>query len=155
MKHIKRPTTILLVPTLAATVLTGCFTVKTESEIKPIHITMDINLKVDKDIDRSFSDENIIKPGAKFSEVKDMLNRKVAGITSVGMLEPRSGATDHDKVMIIEANTRRKQRFAEIAGANGVSIGVVQNRFATLVRERLPVGSGVWYQDTSGNWRQK
>ena len=30
----------------AAFAICGCFTVKTESEIKPIHITMDVNLKV-------------------------------------------------------------------------------------------------------------
>lgn len=36
----------------------GCFSVKTESEIKPIHITMDINLKmqVDKSLDSFFGD---------------------------------------------------------------------------------------------------
>ena len=28
--------------------MAGCFSVKTESEIKPIHITMDVILKVDK-----------------------------------------------------------------------------------------------------------
>ena len=31
----------------AAVCAAGCIQVKTESEIKPIHITMDVNLKVD------------------------------------------------------------------------------------------------------------
>lgn len=33
----------------------GCLSVKTEHEIKPIHITMDVNLKVQKELE-SFLD---------------------------------------------------------------------------------------------------
>jgi hypothetical protein len=29
----------------------GCLSIKTEHEIKPIHITMDVNLKVQKDLE--------------------------------------------------------------------------------------------------------
>ncbi len=36
--------------------LSGCLSVKTEHEIKPIHITMDINLKVDRELDNFFGD---------------------------------------------------------------------------------------------------
>ena len=41
----------------SAAVLAGCIHVKTESEIKPIHITMDVNLKVDRELDKAFSEE--------------------------------------------------------------------------------------------------
>ncbi len=34
----------------------GCFSVKTEHDIKPIHITMDINLKVDRELNNFFGD---------------------------------------------------------------------------------------------------
>ena len=37
----------------------GCWThheIKTESEIKPVHITIDVNVKVDKALDDYFSD---------------------------------------------------------------------------------------------------
>ena len=34
----------------------GCLSMKTEHEIKPIHITMDINLKVDRQIDNYLDD---------------------------------------------------------------------------------------------------
>ena len=34
----------------------GCLNVKTESEIKPIHITMDVNIHVQKDLDNFFGD---------------------------------------------------------------------------------------------------
>ena len=47
----------------------GCISVKTESEIKPIHITMDVNLKVDKELAQAFSEENMIQPKGNFSAV--------------------------------------------------------------------------------------
>ena len=47
---------------LLALAVAGCIQVKTESEIKPIHITMDVNLKVDRELDRQFADERQAKP---------------------------------------------------------------------------------------------
>ena len=41
----------LLLPTVAVVVLSGCLSIKTEHEIKPIHITLDVNLKVQKDLE--------------------------------------------------------------------------------------------------------
>ena len=43
----------------SAVLCTGCWThheIKTESEIKPVHITIDVNVKVDKALDDYFSD---------------------------------------------------------------------------------------------------
>ncbi len=39
-----------------AMLVSGCFSVKSEHEIKPIHITMDINLRVDRELDNFFGD---------------------------------------------------------------------------------------------------
>ena len=140
--------------TIAAALLAGgCLQLKTESEIKPIHITMDVNLKVDKDLDKAFSDETAQAPRGDFKVAKDLLDRKAAGMTSLAMLEARSGATDGDKLTIAEENARRLRRFSEIAKKNNTSIEAVQRRFATKIREKL--ASGVWYQDDSGSWRQK
>ena len=52
----KKPTPILplTLTALTAMILTGC--IHTTHEIKPIHITLDINLKVDKALDEFFSD---------------------------------------------------------------------------------------------------
>ena len=104
----------------------GCFTVKTESEIKPIHITMDVNLKVDKELDKAFADENMKKPKGNFTEVKALLDRKVAGVTNKAMLEARDGATDDDKITIAESNARKLKRFNEIAKSSGVALETVQ-----------------------------
>ena len=133
----------------------GCISVKTESEIKPIHITMDINLKVDKEIDKAFENENVSKPKGDFKPIKDMLDRKAAGITSLAMLEARAGATDEDRILIAESNAKKMQRLAKIAKDSGVALETVQKRSAKKFVEKIPAGTGVWYQDDVGTWRQK
>ena len=142
---------------VSATLLSaaGCFTVKTESEIKPIHITMDVNLKVDKELDKAFADENMKKPQGDFKEIKDLLDRKVAGITSKAMLEARAGATDDDKILIAESNARKLKRFNQIAKDSGTSLEAVQKRSARKLAEKIPAQSGVWLQSEDGTWSQK
>ncbi|MDR2849742.1 MAG: hypothetical protein LBW77_04255 [Verrucomicrobiota bacterium] len=52
MEHAER----WVMPLVAAAALAGgCLAVKTEHEIKPIHITVDVNLKVQKELE-SFLD---------------------------------------------------------------------------------------------------
>ena len=140
---------------LAAVCAAGCFHVKTESEIKPIHITMDINLKVDKELDKAFADENQQKPQGDFVAIKEMLDRQAAGITNRAMLEARDKATDADHLLIAESNARRLKRFADVAKANGVSLESVQRRHAAKWHEKVPAGSGVWCQNDAGTWLQK
>jgi len=47
----RRHALALLLPVMAASVVGGCLSIKTEHEIKPIHITMDVNLKVQKELE--------------------------------------------------------------------------------------------------------
>ena len=133
----------------------GCFTVKTESEIKPIHITMDVNLKVDKELDKAFANEDMKKPQGDFKEIKALLDRKVAGINSKALLEARAGATDDDKILIAEANAKKLKRFNQIAKDSGVALEAVQKRSAKKLAEKIPAGSGVWLQSEDGSWSQK
>ena len=145
-------------PVLATLVLVsavGCISVKTESEIKPIHITMDINLKVDKELDRAFGDENMAKPKGSFKEIKALLDRQAAGMNNQALLEARAGASDNDKILIAESNARRIKRFEEIAQSSGVSVEAVKKRSVRRFQEKVPAGSGVWLQDENGTWSQK
>ena len=146
--------TFLLVSAALLSV-SGCFTVKTESEIKPIHITMDVNLKVDKELDKAFADENMAKPRGDFAAIKSLLDRKVAGITSKAMLEARDGATDDDRILIAESNAKKLKRFNEIAKSSGTSLDAVQKRSAKKFAEKIPAGSGIWLQSENGTWSQK
>jgi hypothetical protein len=52
----KRALLVLLLP--LASMLSGCLTLKTQHEVKPIHITMDVNLnvKVEKALQDFFGD---------------------------------------------------------------------------------------------------
>ena len=133
----------------------GCFTVKTESEIKPIHITMDVNLKVDKELDKAFADENMRKPQGDFKEIKAMLDRKAAGVDSRAMLVARDGATDDDRILIAEANAKKLKRFNQIAKDSGVALEAVQRRSAKKLAEKIPAQSGVWLQSEDGTWSQR
>ena len=146
-------TSILVSATLLSAA--GCFTVKTESEIKPIHITMDVNLKVDKELDKAFANEDMKKPQGDFKEIKALLDRKVAGINSKALLEAREGATDDDKILIAESNAKKMKRFNQIAKDSGVALEAVQKRSAKKLAEKIPAGSGVWLQSEDGTWFQK
>ena len=144
---------IALAATAAICIAGECIQVKTESEIKPIHITMDVNLKVDKDLDKAFADEDQQKPKGNYKAVKEMVDRKAAGFTNRAMLEERTGATDDDRILIAEENAKRMKRFSEIAKSNGTTLETVQKRYAAKIREKIPAGS--WYQDDAGKWQQK
>ena len=144
---------IALAATAAICIAGGCIQVKTESEIKPIHITMDVNLKVDKDLDKAFADEDQQKPRGNYKAVKEMVDRQAAGITNRAMLEERTGATDDDRILIADENAKRMKRFSEIAKSNGTTLETVQKRYAAKIREKIPAGS--WYQDDAGKWQQK
>lgn len=158
-----RSTVALLVGLSACTF--GCFHVKTESEIKPIHITMDINLNVDNKLAKEFADESFAdrsrpsgESGARtedFTAIKELLHRKAAGVSEDGLLVAREGATDDERITIVELNARRMRRFSAVAKDSGVPLKTVQHRYANRMREKIPAGSGIWYQDDEGAWRQK
>ena len=145
--------TALFAVSAAAVCMAGCIQVKTESEIKPIHITMDVNLKVDKDLDKAFADEDQQKPKGNFKAVKEMVDRQAAGITNRAMLEAREGATDDDRLLVAEENAKRMKRFSEVAKSNGTTLETVQRRYAAKMREKIPAGA--WFQEESGKWVQK
>ncbi len=147
--------TAIIAAFAAAAALQGCIQVKTESEIKPIHITMDVNLKVDKDLDKAFSENSSSGSKGDYQTVKDLLYRKAAGVDSKAMLVARDGASDEDRLKIADANASRMRRFSEIAKSNGTTMEQVQRRHAEKMRERIAAGSGVWYQAEDGSWRQK
>ena len=145
--------TLIALGSVVAVSAVGCISVKTESEVKPIHITMDVNLKVDKELDKAFADED--KAKGSFKPVKDALDRQAVGIDNKGMFVARSGATDDDRILVTEENGRRRKRFEAIAKESGVSYDSVCKRRANQMVERIPAGKGVWYQDESGKWLQK
>ena len=143
-----------LIPVMLVVVSSvGCIQLKTESEIKPIHITMDVNLKVDKELDKTFAAEDQQQANGDYAAVKALLDRKVAGFTNTAMLEAREGATDDDKITIVEENAKRLKRFREVAQKSGTSIEAVQKRRVVKLREKS--AAGTWLQSDDGTWKQK
>ena len=144
----------LLIPVVIVAASTvGCIQLKTESEIKPIHITMDVNLKVDKELDKTFANEDQQRANGDYAAIKSLIDRKVAGYTNVAMLEARDGATDDDKMTIAEENLKRMKRFREVAQKSGTTLEAVQKRRALKLREK--VAPGTWIQGDDGKWIQK
>lgn len=143
-----------LIPVVIVAVSTvGCIQLKTESEIKPIHITMDVNLKVDKELDKTFASEDQHQAKGDYAAIKTLIDRKAAGFTNTAMLEARDGATDDDKMTIAEANLKRMKRFREVAQKSGSTLEAVQKRRVLKLREMA--APGTWLQGDDGKWSQK
>lgn len=139
---------------LASALVCGCFSVKTESEVKPIHITLDVNLKVDKELDKTFQDGDKAQDrSADRKAIHDVLTRGTAGFNAMAMLEERDGATEDDRLLIAETNAKCLRRLNEVAKSSGVTVEAVRKRRVRQIRERVPAGS--WYRDDAGSWVQK
>lgn len=75
MKNLTRLSSICFAG-IAAMSIAGCFQIKTENEIKPIevkpiHITVDINVKVDRALDDFFGDLDATETGGKTGKTEE------------------------------------------------------------------------------------
>ena len=138
----------IAIPAIAALALVGCLSVKTQHEVKPIEINMNINLKLDKQLEEMVAAEE--KPS-----IKDMLDSGKIGIDNKSMLVPRGALTSAEFEYVTEANSKRKERLTAMANENGGSYDDIAAAAAAKFVDRLPAGSGVWYQAADGNWLQK
>lgn len=132
----------------AALLCAGCLTVKTEHEVKPIHITMDINLKVDQQIESAMNDN--AKP-----DMKRLIDNGAIGLGKDGLFAtaPNSSISASELEYIVKANAEHKARMAKIAEENGITVAEVIARGKAMFLERAKAGA--WYQDDSGQWLQK
>ena len=130
----------------------GCLAIKTEHEVKPIQITMDVNLKVDKALEEAIENEQRQKP-AYFDDIKRMCEAGKIGYDRNGTLVPRLELAAAESDILEEAGAAWTTKLAEIAKKEGKSISDVRRGFAEKVFARMPAGA--WYQDESGAWVQK
>lgn len=142
---------ILLLAAFAA-LGAGCLAIKTEHEVKPIKISMDVNLKVDKELDSAIESEKHQKP-AYFDEIRRMQEEGKIGFDRNGSLVPRTELSPAEADILEEAGAAWTTRLAEIAKKNGTSIAEVRRGFAAKILERMPAGT--WHQDETGAWTQK
>lgn len=143
-----------LAAALSGTVLfAGCLAIKTEHEVKPIQITMDVNLKVDKALDQELENETR-KPSKDFELVKGLLESGKVAIDERGYFTARAELDDAAQDAIDNGNAARRKRMAEIAAETGAKRQDVEKRRAEKMREKLP--ASVWYRESiDGEWKQK
>ena len=144
--------TALFAVSAAAVCMAGCIQVKTESEIKPIHITMDVNLKVDKELDKEIEKEKK-EPPRHMAELKAMGERGAVGMDNRGYLVARGDLSDDEKDIVEDMNAKRRVRIGEIAESTGAKRADVERMRAEKMVEHLPAGA--WYQDAAGAWKRK
>lgn len=129
--------------TFLVLLLAGCLAIKTEHEVKPINITMDINLKVDGAIDEALSETD-------HTVVKSLLDSGRAGFNKKSLLEARTAVTSEEMEEIVKSNSRIKKRLEQIASSKNLTTDefLEQNRdkFISHIRP------GIWYQQSDDTW---
>lgn len=126
----------------------GCLSVKTEHEVKPIEINMNINLKMDKQIEEAVSKEQPI-------DIRNLLDRGVIGIDKNSMFAPRGALTAEEVEYLGKLNSKHKGVLEKIATENGKSYEEVSVQAAKKFIERLPSGKNIQYQTSDGTWTSK
>ena len=143
-----RNTLLTLATAGAALAAAGCLSVKTEHEVKPIEINMNINLKLDKQLEEMVGSEQ--RP-----DLKNLLDKGSVGIDNKAMIVPRGPLSTNEMEFVMEINKRRKERFETMAKENGSTYDDVAKSAAAKFVERLPADKGIWYQNVEGEWVQK
>ncbi len=150
---------------LALLCAAGCTpTIKTQNEvtIKPIQLTLDINLKVDQALAEAMNESG--KSSASGTERRERMKLRRAkldlwkqekriGEANTGLLELR---TDPAKVsgelmlLLAEENNDRNAVFQAVAARQNVTPEVVGRRFAARIAERA--NAGTLRQMPDGSW---
>ena len=168
MKYAK---TILPAAAVTAAILAGCTpTIKTENEvtIKPIQITLDVNLKVDQELNQALStDKPNVKADPNSSDVRERRRSRrdqlkagkcaqLIGGNNKGLLEARTAdgsLSDSVKKVVDAENADRRLVFQAIAGKQNIPVESVAQRMGARMAERS--AEGTWVQDGAGKWTVK
>ncbi len=140
--------------------------VVTEHEVKPIHITLDVNLKVANEVKREFIEDNGAAVGAQDTlktEIRarrrarretiiDLKKRGVVGEHSNGLLVYRVRGNEQADI-VKEENADREKWYQIIAAENGMLPQDVAAERAKASLIFSPAGSfvmkdGAWHQVT-------
>ena len=170
---------IATVSALTAAALTGCFshTVDVKPvEVKPVHITLDVNLKVDKELDSYFDENKSAGPAAgapapqprqgevdysreamiqrykaRKAVIADLKARGVVGENSNGLLAFVTTKQEQESV-VREENRDRRQLYKLIAEKNNQTREVIGARAALPHAEHAKTGE---YLMQNGEWKKK
>ncbi len=149
----KKNTCIFIAAAAAIAAQTGCLSVRTEHEVKPIQITMDVNLKLDKALEQELENEKKT-PNKYFEVLKAMYARGVVGMDNRGYTVIRGDVSDEERDIVEDMNAKRRVKIGELAESNGKNRADVEKAYAEKVRDNF-LAVGEWYQDAEGKWLQK
>ncbi|MGE4565378.1 MAG: YdbL family protein [Victivallaceae bacterium] len=158
-----------------AVALTAAGCIKTQSEvevkpieIKPVHVTIDLNVKIDRELDAALAAK---PPVANAKTEKDRLmnavrdrrdkiteyrTKGVFGENNQGLLELRvpPAETTADAVLMMTAeNADRAKLYIIIAEEQKTTPDFVATRRAARTAEKAPAGT--WLQGIDGVWSKK
>ncbi|MBP5509351.1 MAG: DUF1318 domain-containing protein [Kiritimatiellae bacterium] len=111
----------------------GCLSVKTEHEIKPIHITMDINLKVKQDVENYLNDAKS-RSRARRPQIEALVDSGKAVECETGYLELKDTSNAADVQLVNDENADRKQSFEAIAKERGKTAEEVGRTAAKIIK---------------------
>ena len=151
-------------PLFALALVAGCSTshkievapTQHEVEIKPIHITLDINLKIDKEIDQAVKTQQTQSAWQERKPKVDALKAEgILGEANNGLLALVPGAAADATVfeLVTAVNTDRRTMFKNVAEGQNTSPEAVAKRRALRLAEDAPTGT--YIQSADGNWAKK
>ncbi len=160
----------VLFSTAAVALAAGCTpTIKTQNEvtINPIQITMDVNLRVDRELNQELASTGDVKADPNSDNVRERRrarrerilawkNAQLIGEANSGLLVARteSGKLSASVQEVIDAeNVDRKLVFEKIATRENLPVESIAQRMSGRMNEISPVGT--WVQDAAGNWSEK
>ena len=118
---------------LSLSVVGGCFSVKTEHEIKPIHITMDINLMVKQDVE-SYLNDTRERSRARRDKIYALVDAGKAQELETGYIELKDSSDADAAKLVSEENDDRKIMYAEIAKKRGKTPEEVGKTAAQMIK---------------------
>lgn len=151
---------------MAVAALAGC--IHTSHKIEPIHITLDVNLKIDNDLDKFFASRETSPEAAKANEraamrerfrareplITELKAKGAVGEAQNGFLATVNGELDADaKKLMNEENADRGKLFAAIAAKQGTTSDLVAKRRVSRNAERAKPGD--YIMDADGKWTRK
>ena len=91
--------------------------------------------------------------GAWAIDIQTAKEQGLVGEANTGYLAAVGTPSAEVKALVAEVNEKRKAEFERTAKKTGATLVQVRARFYELAVERTQPGH--YYQDTSGNWKQK
>jgi uncharacterized protein YdbL (DUF1318 family) len=90
---------------------------------------------------------------ARADQLDDLRAAGVLGEANTGYVVVRGGGGANAQAVADKVNSQRRAIYQKRANEEGVPVDQVGKLYLPLILKKAPPGT--WYQDASGQWRQK